>query len=289
MSVRVLLAVALLTTLSACSGFAPTLSQDQQTQVSRIDLYHELPADRLQVPRKSSSSTRSSVSVGIGSGFKISGLFVGVLFDIPLNRERNDAPVTQVDRVRELLQGYSFQPVIEDALREAALYSDTPVLSDPRTIPVGSTPEDLLATSETGAVLTATSGYGMSPRGDAIEIQLQFALQLAAGGDAVRRKAVYQSPAANWSRELLVSELEKGAREVVELMLLDLRDHRSTEELAAYLTTLDTHLGKRSTSTTDAYAVGKSRDDSVGYYRLKSGDLYALAHNQPLQLHRSAN
>ena len=127
----------------------------------------------------------------------------------------------------------------------------------------------------------------MTVDGEAIEVKLQFSLRHPGAEDAIDRTAIFQSPAANWSRGLLEAELERGAREVVELMLLDLRDHRTIDELSSASIVLETRLDTNRSTTTDAFELGQSAEQEITYYRLKNGNLYALARNQPLRLHRT--
>ena len=278
-----LLPVFLLLVLTRCATYQPLLVDEEREVLSDIALWHRLEVDQLLVP--DTSRHRSRVHVGFGTGVQSSGGSVGVLFRIPIEQQTQDRTTQRAQALRELIRGYRFRPVIErelQSLREGEHFATFSAVQ-PLALKPGN---ELAPVANHAASLAMTSRYSVSPAGDAIEVQLDYTFRhrRADGSPATtNRRAIYQSSASNWSRESLTLALETGAREVVALMLRDLGDSRTDKDLADTAVQLPTHKG----SDVEAYPLGTSSAGGLGYYRLRSGRLYAIPDSHRLQLHES--
>ncbi|MEE9491975.1 MAG: hypothetical protein V3W04_01165 [Gammaproteobacteria bacterium] len=270
--------------LSGCATYTPALTEKQKAAIDVIDVYHAVISNEIKVQHARSNAG----AMGAASGMGALGGLIGGLIEAGINKNRAIKSDRKAVKYREMLGGYDFNAVVNNAV--ASVFSDSELLSfNPvKSFPEGTKKFDIRTSSDSSAVLKLRSEYLLSPDQKNLELVLYYKMQIS-GSDSdssKERKVVFQSSDFDWSRDVFEEQIAFGAGIVAQLLLIDLNDTRSPEQMKEHLQDIQVaqYSYNGNISKMKAYTLGASEETGYRYYRLKNGDVYAISSDESLKL-----
>lgn len=217
-------------------------------------------------------------------------MWAGAAVDLMMNSVVEDAATEVAAPFRAMLNDYDFDSVLNAAMEDVIASTDTIQLVGPFQIKDGERSRNVLRNSGYDAAIRVDPKYSLSRYAKIIEVVLIYAVlmgpEISGQGREVTKRtrfAAYQSPERDWNRTTLKEELNRGAREVALLMVMDLADSRTGKHLRGMKEKIPVQTEDHKIKDRSVYRIGASGDGGIAYYRLKSGKLIAAAQGQALR------
>jgi len=297
---RFFIALSALVLLSGCvTTYQPQLTPEERESINSIEAITIVPQEEIDVQFVPSMAGSSA-----GAAYGIVGALVGSAIDASINDTRSKEAEVNAKPYRDLLLGYDASAIvkatIESQLSGLESISEVVVTSDRQMEDLE--PKEYQGLGKDG-VLFVNSSYALSPQQDVLFVKafinlyqrfdqseaekskknkliagwmLQYqspsraiSLDVSEEGDQGTAYQAVIAPAPLWTKEDLISEIERGAKHVGHLVKVTLDDTRTAEDYAAMVGEIPVGGAQG-----QGYPLGEFDGNKI--YRVATGALYSV-------------